>query len=140
MASQCAALAWAPGEFTSSTSRPVTSDDTVNPDEVSRVLLCTGKVFYDLSAGREQHGSERHTAIGRVEQVYPLPTPQLHAVVARRERVHLQDLAAERVGLLRDPLAGDVPRDLVGLGEGTVGDGALLAWLVAVPAAGGAPR
>ncbi len=73
----------APGEFTSGHFRPVIADDTVSPGEVTRVLLCTGKVFYDLAAQREQYGSERDTAIVRVEQLYPLPVPELQAALAQ---------------------------------------------------------
>ena len=41
-----------------------------------------------------------------------------HALVHLGERVHLEDLPAERERLLRDPLAGDRARDLVRLREG----------------------
>ena len=39
---------------------------------VERVLLCSGKVYYDLQAEREKRGDAR-TAIVRVEQLYPFP-------------------------------------------------------------------
>uniref|UniRef100_UPI0017D6F5A6 multifunctional oxoglutarate decarboxylase/oxoglutarate dehydrogenase thiamine pyrophosphate-binding subunit/dihydrolipoyllysine-residue succinyltransferase subunit n=1 Tax=Sporichthya sp. TaxID=65475 RepID=UPI0017D6F5A6 len=70
-----------PGEFTSGHFRPVITDDTVDPAAVTRVLLCTGKVFYDLSAQREQYGSATDTAIVRVEQLYPLPVPEIQAAL-----------------------------------------------------------
>ena len=43
---------------------------------VKRVLLCNGKVFYDLAPYREEH-NHNDTAIIRVEQLYPLPTEML---------------------------------------------------------------
>ena len=41
-----------------------------NPEQVKRVILCTGKVFYDLAAYRAEHGIN-DVAIVRVEQLYP---------------------------------------------------------------------
>ena len=41
-------------------------------DEIRRVVLCTGKVYYDLFEGREQRGETRIQLI-RVEQLYPFP-------------------------------------------------------------------
>ncbi len=52
---------------------------------VSRVLLCSGKVYYDLVAHREQAGGvlAADVAIVRLEQLYPLPTDDLRAVLDR---------------------------------------------------------
>ena len=44
---------------------------TVAPSSIKRILLCTGKVYYDLMAAREGEG-HHDTAIIRVEQLYPL--------------------------------------------------------------------
>jgi multifunctional 2-oxoglutarate metabolism enzyme len=49
---------------------------------VRRVLLCSGKVFYDLAAQREKDG-RTDTAIIRVEQLYPLPTQQIRETLDR---------------------------------------------------------
>jgi 2-oxoglutarate dehydrogenase E1 component len=49
----------------------VIRDDTVNPGSVKKILLCTGKVYYDLAAERKKLG-RRDVAIVRLEQVYPL--------------------------------------------------------------------
>jgi 2-oxoglutarate dehydrogenase complex dehydrogenase (E1) component-like enzyme len=46
------------------------------------VLLCSGKVAYDLGAHREAEGIA-DTAIVRVEQLYPLPAEQIRAAVDR---------------------------------------------------------
>jgi len=45
--------------------------DTAATDGVKRVLLCTGKIYYDLAAHREEH-NHSDTAIIRIEQLYPL--------------------------------------------------------------------
>ena len=60
--------------------RPAIGDTTVDPAQVERVLLCSGKVYYDLVAERERRGDTR-TAILRVERLYPLPWRTLPAMV-----------------------------------------------------------
>jgi 2-oxoglutarate dehydrogenase E1 component len=49
----------------------VLPDDSKSPD-IKRILLCTGKVYYDLAAHREEH-KRNDVAIIRLEQLYPLP-------------------------------------------------------------------
>jgi 2-oxoglutarate dehydrogenase E1 component len=49
----------------------VLADDTVDPVNVKRILLCTGKVFYDLAAERRKRKRD-DVAIVRLEQLYPL--------------------------------------------------------------------
>jgi 2-oxoglutarate dehydrogenase E1 component len=44
----------------------------IQPDEVKRVIACSGKVYYDLVRKREERGSD-DVAIIRVEQLYPFP-------------------------------------------------------------------
>ncbi|HRA50569.1 multifunctional oxoglutarate decarboxylase/oxoglutarate dehydrogenase thiamine pyrophosphate-binding subunit/dihydrolipoyllysine-residue succinyltransferase subunit, partial [Actinotalea sp.] len=59
-------------DFTSGTFRTVIPDGTLpDPAAVDRVLLCTGKIYYDLLAQRTAQGDTR-TAIVRFEQLYPL--------------------------------------------------------------------
>ncbi|MEW6747835.1 MAG: multifunctional oxoglutarate decarboxylase/oxoglutarate dehydrogenase thiamine pyrophosphate-binding subunit/dihydrolipoyllysine-residue succinyltransferase subunit [Planctomycetota bacterium] len=49
---------------------------------VKRLLLCSGKVFYDLAEYRKEHGLS-DTAILRVEQIYPFPKTRLEELFAR---------------------------------------------------------
>ncbi len=51
------------------------------PEAVKRVLLCSGKVYYDLVQARAERGIT-DTAIIRVEQLYPLPVEELRAALA----------------------------------------------------------
>ncbi|KAM6040508.1 2-oxoglutarate dehydrogenase complex component E1 isoform 2-T2 [Chlamydotis macqueenii] len=44
-----------------------------NPEQVKRVLLCTGKVYYDLTRERKARQMEAEVAITRVEQLSPFP-------------------------------------------------------------------
>jgi 2-oxoglutarate dehydrogenase E1 component len=69
------------GEFTNGTFQPVLPD-SVDPAGVRRLLLCAGKIYYDLAAERQKSGRE-DIAIVRVEQLYPLPADELRAVIAR---------------------------------------------------------
>ena len=50
--------------------------------EVKRVVLCTGKVYYDLLAERREQGV-RDVAIVRVEQIYPFPAISLPKELAK---------------------------------------------------------
>ncbi|MDO4612531.1 MAG: multifunctional oxoglutarate decarboxylase/oxoglutarate dehydrogenase thiamine pyrophosphate-binding subunit/dihydrolipoyllysine-residue succinyltransferase subunit [Actinomycetaceae bacterium] len=58
-------------EFTSGSFRPVIGEETVS-GKVRRVILTSGRVYYDLAKKREQDGIE-DVAIVRLEQYYPLP-------------------------------------------------------------------
>jgi 2-oxoglutarate dehydrogenase E1 component len=53
----------------------------LDPSKVTRVLLCSGKVYYDLIAHANETGAE-DTAILRVEQLYPLDTRTLTTLLA----------------------------------------------------------
>ena len=50
--------------------------------DVRRLLLCSGKVYADLVAA-EQRGSRPDVAIGRLEQLYPVPTHELRNLFGR---------------------------------------------------------
>jgi 2-oxoglutarate dehydrogenase E1 component len=60
----------------------VIPDDGADPHETTRVVLCSGKVYYDLAAAREASGA-RHVAIVRLEQLYPLATDEVVAAIGR---------------------------------------------------------
>ncbi len=53
----------------------------VSPANASRVLLCSGKLYYELDARREKLGRE-DVAIIRLEQLYPFPRAELEALLA----------------------------------------------------------
>ncbi|MER7936343.1 MULTISPECIES: multifunctional oxoglutarate decarboxylase/oxoglutarate dehydrogenase thiamine pyrophosphate-binding subunit/dihydrolipoyllysine-residue succinyltransferase subunit [unclassified Streptomyces] len=69
-------------ELTTGGFRPVLPDGTADPARAGRVLICCGKVFYDLDAHRRAAGG-RDTAIVRLEQLYPFPERELAAELAR---------------------------------------------------------
>ncbi len=59
---------------------PVLGEPRVEPDKVSRLVLCTGKVYYDLVGHPAREGNEQ-VAIGRVELLYPFPEAQILELV-----------------------------------------------------------
>nr|WP_328726509.1 multifunctional oxoglutarate decarboxylase/oxoglutarate dehydrogenase thiamine pyrophosphate-binding subunit/dihydrolipoyllysine-residue succinyltransferase subunit [Goekera deserti] len=72
-------------DFTEQGFRPVLPDPGVggaplDAAAVTRVLLCSGKVAYDLLAAREAEGTA-HVAVLRVEQLYPLPETEIAAAL-----------------------------------------------------------
>ncbi len=69
-------------------------DDPLAPAGATRVLLCSGKVFYDLEEARGQAGDGR-CAILRIEQLHPFPSESLRACLgsygAAREFLWVQE-------------------------------------------------
>jgi 2-oxoglutarate dehydrogenase E1 component len=71
-------------ELTTGGFQPVIDDRSVaDVNAVKRVVLCSGKVFYDVEAGREDAGNPADVAVVRLEQFYPFPTEAIRAVIAR---------------------------------------------------------
>jgi 2-oxoglutarate dehydrogenase E1 component len=64
--------------------RPVIAD-AADPQETSRVVLCSGKLYYELAAARAAKGA-RHVALVRLEQLYPLAVDEVRAAVGRLRR------------------------------------------------------
>ncbi len=53
-----------------------------DPMQVNRIVFCTGKVFYDLAAYRQEHDI-KNTAIFRMEQLYPFHDELVSALVSQ---------------------------------------------------------
>ncbi|MBD2859169.1 2-oxoglutarate dehydrogenase E1 component [Spongiibacter sp. KMU-158] len=56
--------------------------DALDKSEVTRLIICSGKVYYDLRDARREHG-KNSIAIVRLEQVYPFPYEDLRNVIAQ---------------------------------------------------------
>ncbi|OON81199.1 multifunctional oxoglutarate decarboxylase/oxoglutarate dehydrogenase thiamine pyrophosphate-binding subunit/dihydrolipoyllysine-residue succinyltransferase subunit [Streptomyces tsukubensis] len=70
-------------EFTTGGFRPVIGDDSgTDPNAVRKIVLTSGKVYYDLEAERAKRGAT-DTAIVRVERLFPLPGKELQAEIAK---------------------------------------------------------
>ena len=75
-------------EFLSGRFREVLDDPNANPKEIKKVLLCTGKIYYELLEKQEE---TRRTdiAIVRIEQLYPFPKGQVDEVLAKYKDARL---------------------------------------------------
>ena len=63
-------------DFTEGRFQPVIPDAGVDAKDATRVLLVSGRLYYDLLARRQKSG-DTSTAIVRVEQLYPLPLDEI---------------------------------------------------------------
>ncbi|WP_431830668.1 multifunctional oxoglutarate decarboxylase/oxoglutarate dehydrogenase thiamine pyrophosphate-binding subunit/dihydrolipoyllysine-residue succinyltransferase subunit [Propioniciclava flava] len=73
-----------PEEFIHGRWRPAIGDDSItDPSAVTTVLLCSGKLRWDLVAERAKRGLESQVAIVSLERLYPLPIEDLVAELRR---------------------------------------------------------
>jgi 2-oxoglutarate dehydrogenase E1 component len=70
------------GDLTSGSFQEVIGDATTVGSNVRRILLCSGKIYYDLLAKREELRTN-DVAIIRLEQLYPFPIDRLNDVLQR---------------------------------------------------------
>ncbi|GAA2556741.1 multifunctional oxoglutarate decarboxylase/oxoglutarate dehydrogenase thiamine pyrophosphate-binding subunit/dihydrolipoyllysine-residue succinyltransferase subunit [Pseudonocardia hydrocarbonoxydans] len=70
------------GRFRSVIDDPLYRGNDGPAGDVRRVLLCSGKIYWELAAQREKRGVE-DVAIVRIEQLYPVADRQLAAVLER---------------------------------------------------------
>src|SRR5579884_664598 len=61
--------------------QPVIDDARTDKHAVRRLVLCSGKIYYDI-VGHEAHAHGAPVAVARVEQLYPFPTEAAAALVA----------------------------------------------------------
>jgi 2-oxoglutarate dehydrogenase E1 component len=66
---------------TGSFQRVIPDGSGVPPHDIHRILLCSGKIAYELEKRRQELG-RRDVAIVRVEQLYPLPRQALEETLA----------------------------------------------------------
>jgi len=69
-------------EFTHGHFEEVLSDPTIAPDRASKVIFCTGKIYYELLAEREKRGIQ-DAALVRLEQMYPWPADDVEDMLWR---------------------------------------------------------
>lgn len=55
----------------------------VEPEGASRLVMCSGKVYYDLLKAREEHDLTEEVALARLEQFYPFPAKDVQEELAR---------------------------------------------------------
>ena len=69
-------------EFVDGEFQRIIDDAQAQPEQVTRVMLSAGKVYYDMKEHRETIATDK-VALVRVEQVYPFPSAQLATILAR---------------------------------------------------------
>jgi 2-oxoglutarate dehydrogenase E1 component len=70
----------ATGEF-----QTVIGETSLDPEKVRRVVVCTGKVYYDLLGARREREAD-DIALVRLEQLYPFPHKAFETEIRRYER------------------------------------------------------
>ncbi len=56
-------------------------EETISPDKVDRLIMCSGRVYYDLIEKRRKLNTE-NVAIIRIEQLYPFPEKELNETLS----------------------------------------------------------
>lgn len=69
-------------EFTKGSFQEVLDDPLAEPDKVEKILVVSGKLYWDLLEAREKGGQE-HVAIIRLEQLYPFPRKAINALIEK---------------------------------------------------------
>ena len=81
-------------ELTDGRFEPVLAEPGVEAERIRRLILCSGKLYYEL-VGHELHRDSSEVAVGRVELLYPFPQAEILSLVARypnlREVVWVQE-------------------------------------------------
>ncbi|MBE0647632.1 MAG: 2-oxoglutarate dehydrogenase E1 component [Bacteroidales bacterium] len=62
--------------------REVIDDSGVDPKKVTKLVFCSGKIYYDILQKREEIGKE-DIALIRIEQIYPFPYEQIREILHR---------------------------------------------------------
>ena len=77
-------------DFTSGTFRPLINDEqNLDPAKVTKVLFCSGKIYWDLLAEAQKRGTG-DTAIVRIEQLYPTPVEEMKEAIAQYPNAELR--------------------------------------------------
>ena len=67
----------------------IPDQDKVPAKKIRRLVLCSGKVYYDLLEARQVHGLD-HISLVRIEQLYPFPREQFAALI--EEHRHVEEI------------------------------------------------
>jgi 2-oxoglutarate dehydrogenase complex dehydrogenase (E1) component-like enzyme len=73
-------------DLTKESFRPVLDDADADPNHVRRLVLCAGKLYYDIT-GHEARARRNQVAVARLEQLYPFPTQAAAELVGRYPHV-----------------------------------------------------
>ncbi len=76
----------------------VIDDTSADPKEVKTLLLCSGKVFYDLLV-KQRNNKRTDTAIVRMEQLYPYPKDQMEAIFKKYSKAKVRWVQEEPLNM-----------------------------------------
>jgi len=113
-------LASSPREdFVDGAWQPMLADSSVDPEKVRRVLLCSGKMRWDLVVERAKRGLDAKVAIIAIERLYPVPDDALARVLkAYRKSVDTLWVQEEPINQGAWPyLAAHLPAGTSGVGR-----------------------
>ena len=74
-------------ELTDGSFSCVIDDDIKDKDKVNKLIMCSGKVFYDLVKKRNDE-KRQDIGIVRIEQLYPFPYDDLEEILTKYQNVH----------------------------------------------------
>ncbi len=70
-------------ELTDGVFEPLMDDAAIgDPKAVRKILVCSGKIYYELAAARDERRAA-DTAIIRIEQLYPFPEAEFAEILAK---------------------------------------------------------
>ncbi|TXF79061.1 2-oxoglutarate dehydrogenase E1 component [Chryseobacterium sp.] len=69
-------------DFANGQFQPIIDDTTANPEKIEKLVLCSGKIYYELLAKQEELNCE-NIALVRFEQLYPLQTDKIEEIFAK---------------------------------------------------------
>jgi 2-oxoglutarate dehydrogenase E1 component len=70
------------GEMTSGGFKEVIDDSAADPKKITKLVFCSGKVYYDILQKREEN-EKYDVALIRIEQIYPFPHEQILEILNR---------------------------------------------------------
>lgn len=82
-------------DLTDGSFQEIIDDSSVNPKDVKRLVMCSGKVYYDLKA-KQVKDKRKDVAIVRLEQLYPMPEEQSWKLLEKYK-------SAEKVWVQEEP-------------------------------------
>ncbi len=85
-------------DFTKGAFQEVIGDSYVDSKDVKRVLLCSGKVYYDLLE-RQQQDKRKDVAIIRIEQLHPFPSKRVHLEIGKYPEAKVHWVQEEPVNM-----------------------------------------
>ena len=74
-------------EFTKSNFQEIIDDKDAKANEVTRIVFCSGKLYYDLLEEKEKHGYN-YVALIRIEQLYPFPKKKVLELIKKYSKAN----------------------------------------------------